>query len=603
MMPHPRRLFALSVSRVAALVGLAVLAGGAGACAAPEPPSHGEGVSARHSEAVVVDYYDGSTKLRSCAGTLLSTNVVVAPAHCADGSSKAVVTASNAAHTRTTVAKVYTYDWAPADTNAVRADRHDVALLVLRKPVLHAHVAKVQKDDCDGCKIVQLGRSHDQKGSVLSISKRLRLNTGGALSKARIGVGASRITPRGGAMYRVTNFNDRIIVGLVVGHGERSGAGVVVPLSDSTMQRWIHAVVKTESTTALATSGTSSGTSSLRILSEEDGTDDSAAAPAKDTTPERVDDESASGSEPSVEQASPPESTPDSTPAADPVVDSPTSDSSPKSDPASSSDPSSAPDGTGSPTTPDEPVVPTGETTSESNSSGAGAPTATPAANGDPGATDDAKAIDPRATPAATDPVASTAPTSSTPNETSPGWPGTIAGVGALKAPASTEETTVHPSGNAVTVASPGDPAFKDDAKLAAQYTGTANVYNSHGMPGTLLGGVPAETMKGFLADDKPLIVASCFSAAPMSGGSTIRRVVSAYGDDPAVASRVYGCSGYASGDDANGLGCTGTWLDANGKAVPSTERDRLSLHQYQCSSNTFDKDGKPVWSDCASNN
>ena len=588
----PPRLLALS------LLGLAALGGGA--CATPQVPTYGEGAARRHSEAVVVDYFAGKQKLRSCAGTLLSTNVVVAPAHCADGSSKAIVTASNAAHTRTTVAKVYTYDWAPADANALLADRHDVALLVLRKPVLHAHVAKVQKDDCDGCKVVQLGRSRDESGSVLNISKRLRLHTGGATSKARIGVGASRLTPRGGAMYRVTNFNDLIIVGLVVGHGERSGAGVVVPLSDATMQRWIHAVVKTEGATVLGSASTSSRTSSLRTLSEEDGTDGSTAAPAEESpTPERVDDESAAGSEPSVDQASPSEQAPESSTTADPVVESPASDPSPSS--SAEPSPSSDPESTGASTTPDEPVVPTGETSPAPGGIVPRAPAATPAADGDPGATDDAKAIDPATSASATDPVASTAPSSSTPNETSPGWPGTIAGVGALKAPASTEQTTVHPGGNAVTVASPGDPAFKDDAKIAEQYAGTANVYNSHGMPGTLLGGVPADTVKGFLADDKPLIVASCFSAAPISGGSTIRRVVSSYGDDPAVASRVYGCSGYASGDDANGLGCTGTWLDANGKAVDSTERDRLKLHQYQCSSNTFDSKGKPVWSDCAS--
>lgn len=44
-------------------------------------------------------------------------------------------------------------------------------------------------------------------------------------------------------------------------------------------------------------------------------------------------------------------------------------------------------------------------------------------------------------------------------------------------------------------------------------------------------------------------------------------------------------------------------WLDANGKAVPGAERDRLALHQYQCSSNTFDSNGKPIWSDCAAAN
>lgn len=187
-------------------------------------------------------------------------------------------------------------------------------------------------------------------------------------------------------------------------------------------------------------------------------------------------------------------------------------------------------------------------------------------------------------------------------NEPSPVWPGKIAGVGPLDSPIyGNESTLVHPTGNAVTVADPEDPAFADDRELAAKYAGTANLYNSHGMPGKLIGGIPeAETRKLVNDDSKPMIVASCFSAAPMAGGSTIRRLVSTYADDPtSTASRVYGCSGYASGSAADGIGCTGSWLNANGQAVPLVERQRLGLHQEGCVVNAIDANGEELVTGC----
>jgi hypothetical protein len=189
-----------------------------------------------------------------------------------------------------------------------------------------------------------------------------------------------------------------------------------------------------------------------------------------------------------------------------------------------------------------------------------------------------------------------------TPNDTSPPYPGSIPGTLALRAPSFGETTTVHPGGNSVTVATPNDPAFETDPQLAARYAGVANVYNSHGMPGMLVGGVPGDVVRGFLRSDQPLIVASCFSAANMSGGSTIRRLVSAYGDDPSVASRVYGCTGWASALGTSALGCSGVWLDANHQAVPLVERERLGLAQMSCRRNVI-VNGQPDWSDCVAAN
>jgi len=189
-----------------------------------------------------------------------------------------------------------------------------------------------------------------------------------------------------------------------------------------------------------------------------------------------------------------------------------------------------------------------------------------------------------------------------TANDASPPYPGSIPGTGPLRAPSNGETTTVHPGGGSVTVASPGDPAFATDPQLAARYAGVANVYNSHGMPGMLMGGIPADTVRDFLRSDQPLIVAACFSGASMSGGSAIRRLVSAYGDDPSVASRVYGCTGWAAPVGSSGLACTGVWVDANNRAVPLVERQRLSLGQLQCRRNVV-VNGVPDFSDCVAAN
>jgi len=146
-----------------------------------------------------------------------------------------------------------------------------------------------------------------------------------------------------------------------------------------------------------------------------------------------------------------------------------------------------------------------------------------------------------------------------------PPWPGSIPGTGPLRSPANGEVTTVQPGGQSVTVARPGDTAFADDPLLAERYAGRANIYNAHGMPGTIYGGVPEEQVRSFLNQSTdPLIVATCFGAAAMSGGSAIRRLVSAYGDDPAVASRVYGCTGWTIANNDVGFACTGAWVDAN---------------------------------------
>lgn len=178
---------------------------------------------------------------------------------------------------------------------------------------------------------------------------------------------------------------------------------------------------------------------------------------------------------------------------------------------------------------------------------------------------------------------------------------GQLPGVLRLTGPTSSEQNLVHPPGSSITIAKKGDEAFSDDAAIALQYGDKANIYNSHGMPGALMGGVPGAKVKELLdGSKKPLIVASCFSGAPLRGGSTIRRLVSSYSKAPLAASeRVIGCTGFASGSTQGGLGCSGVWVNANGRALTEQERAGLSLRQNACARNTVDDSGQIVTADC----
>lgn len=658
-----------AISRAAVMaIGVTAMGAGTMGCGLKMPwgdyDDGSDGALGRHSEAVVVDYYRGKTKLRSCAGTLLSSNVVIAPAHCADGSTKAVVGALDTKRTRTSVARVYTYDWVQGDKTMNRSQRHDVALLVTRKPIEKVRFAKVQGKTCASCNVVSIGRARDKGSRVLSISKKLKYAGKSSSGNAtRIGMRTSRVSSRGGAVYRQTSADERLIVGLVIGRTKKTGSTVVVPLTNPVMHTWIRAVVTTEGKIAAmhksAPSAKKVKTTSLRFLADDEetptesapaeesssssssgGESEQPSEPASEPAEEKVDDESTSQNQPSADPApeadreQPSESTDSpSEPEKDPVTETPS-----ENDPGNTSEPSSepqedkpssetedkpseesSPPSTGE--TSEDPLVPTGgDKTEPQTSGGEEEPKAEPNASTDntnttttdPGGFEDNQ----KEPPAQTGESASSSSSSSSSggegtdkpaegpvtkdgNETTPLSRGTIPGVAPLRAPASTEETTEHPAGNAVTVAKPGDPAFADDAKLAERYKGTANVFNSHGMPGTIVGGVPREKMEQFMKDDKPLIVASCFSAAPTAGGSTIRRMASTYSDDPAVASRVYGCSGYAYGSDAGGLSCSGAWLDGNGRAVPTAERERLGLTHGRCNVNTLDSKGQPIERDC----
>src|SRR5262249_23485503 len=94
-----------------------------------------------HPDAVGVDFFAGDNLSSAGSGTLLWANVVLTAAHCADGSTAARVTAPDAAGQSSAVAQILHYDW--TRDPAHHSLEHDLALLVLRRPIQTPHYSSI----------------------------------------------------------------------------------------------------------------------------------------------------------------------------------------------------------------------------------------------------------------------------------------------------------------------------------------------------------------------------------------------------------------------------------------------------------------------------
>lgn len=98
----------MSTSR-AVVALLALASAGAWACQPEATHTDPPNVDA-HPDAVVVDFYAGAQPSAVCSGTLLSANIVLTAAHCADGSRGAWVKLADGGQSAQ-VARIMVYDW------------------------------------------------------------------------------------------------------------------------------------------------------------------------------------------------------------------------------------------------------------------------------------------------------------------------------------------------------------------------------------------------------------------------------------------------------------------------------------------------------------
>ncbi len=205
----------------------------AGCGSATTSSGSAESANADTADVVSVDFYAGG-HVQSCAGTLLSPNVVLTSARCADGSKSARVTASHAGGASSEVAKVYRYDW---NTSGDHAREHDLALLSLRTPIQASHYATVASDSPFGAKATAHGRT--ATGSVnphaLSIDTHPSVGRPYALRLT----GDSHDATLGGSVVR----SDGALIGVYAGAGDSSGSGYVTRLDKYEIQVWLRTMV------------------------------------------------------------------------------------------------------------------------------------------------------------------------------------------------------------------------------------------------------------------------------------------------------------------------------------------------------------------------
>ncbi len=199
------------------------------------PPSHDAAVHpALAADAVTVDFFGGAGTTH-CAGTLLSANVVLTAAHCADGSKSARVRAPDASGQSAEVSQVVRYDWNQA---ADHTQEHDLALLVLRAPLATNTFATTNAGACTGCNAVAYGRT----GADTTKSEPFTLD-GNAPAGRPFALRMSG-TPGGGVGGGGVKATNGTLIGVFMGQGTTSSAGYVARIDQAEVQIWLSSVVE-----------------------------------------------------------------------------------------------------------------------------------------------------------------------------------------------------------------------------------------------------------------------------------------------------------------------------------------------------------------------
>lgn len=229
-MLQPTSTFVRRTILAAAAVASALVVGCSGSS-----PSHDAAVHpAGAADAVTVDFFGASGATSHCAGTVLSANVVLTAAHCADGSRSARVRAPDANGQTAEVSEVLRYDWGQA---ADHTQEHDLALLVLRAPLDTTAFATANAGSCAGCNVLAYGRT----GATTTKSDPFTLDeiapSGRPFALRMSGAPGGGV---GGGGVKATNGT---LVGVFMGKGAASTDGYVARIDQPEVQIWLSSVV------------------------------------------------------------------------------------------------------------------------------------------------------------------------------------------------------------------------------------------------------------------------------------------------------------------------------------------------------------------------
>jgi hypothetical protein len=210
--------------------------------------SAGRDAAARGDD-VVVDFYRDGSPSAACAGTLVSSRVVLTAAHCADASEGARVTVAGDSARTAEVAEVISYDWTD---DAVHHDKeHDIVLLVLRASLDADAYGHLSTDDAFGT-VVSLVRRTSQAAAYGDEVERV---DGAVLAREPppdlpfAALTSVPIAEAGGAVRRA----DGALVGVAIGTSADRGPGYAASVNDPDVALWLEQVIgyaAAEATTA-----------------------------------------------------------------------------------------------------------------------------------------------------------------------------------------------------------------------------------------------------------------------------------------------------------------------------------------------------------------